>query len=563
MNSTLRSSKSSKRYLLTNKANSQTLSQASSAILDDLALIADELKDQGYTYESLLERREDYAAYLVTKGTKRYLCKIYPKKQVFTNHVAKSLVNRETEIADQIKRNFNYLVGYLDFFYTRNLVGLVYEYCTYGSLRTLLAYGNLTEAEAYLIMKDVFNALEELKFLGIVHRNLSPDYIMIDDKFSLKIHGYEFCELHSHKTLSPPDYLWFTTKGIRDPDSVPPEALFNKVCTFKTPLYSLGSLLYALFHSGRFPFAGESVEQVKVRLANNDTQVKLEVPPAQAQKLKSLLNGMLQVDARDRMSFVEVREFLNAEYLKIKHEEEIMRSQLIGKIKNIKEKLNASKLDSKKGGKQADIDLKKYTSIFETPLPAPAAIKKSFKIRGYGEKYVKQTLKLVESCRRTDIDDEYEMQTFPLKHPLYNEANRIPAQESLGMTQNSSFFRQSQSMTAGMMPKLFNSSHTRWQVRIGDFRGAHLQKRPRMADSMGSSLEGFRKKDSHNESQYEDMPTFKDTIRPEIVEPRTQQGLNAISARAPVPTKEQPGLQSKFAMTSRKEGPKVFNFQGT
>ena len=188
MNSTLRSTKSTKRFVLTNKTGSQTIAQLISAVLEDIPLLTEELKEQNYLYESILEKREDFAVYLVSKQGKKYLCKIYPKKQVFTNPVAKSLVNRETEIADQIKKNFNYLVGYADFFYTRSLVGLVYEYCAYGSLRTLLNYGNLTESEVYLIMKDVFNALEELKFLGIVHRNLSPDYIMIDEKFSLKTH---------------------------------------------------------------------------------------------------------------------------------------------------------------------------------------------------------------------------------------------------------------------------------------------------------------------------------------------------------------------------------------
>jgi hypothetical protein len=47
-------------------------------------------------------------------------------------------MNREYTIADLVKKNFNYLLCFNDFFYTKSYAVFVYEYCQSGTLYDLM-----------------------------------------------------------------------------------------------------------------------------------------------------------------------------------------------------------------------------------------------------------------------------------------------------------------------------------------------------------------------------------------------------------------------------------------
>ena len=391
---------------------------ASANILLDKALIAEEVKEHGYTYISILEKKEDYAVHLLEKGKKHFRTKIYSKKQLFSSPTLRFLLNQENAVGEMIRHNFNYLLAYSDFFYTRSFAMILYDHCPYGSLKTLLNYGELLMEEVFLIVKDLFNGLEELKFLGIIHRNLCPENILIDEKFALKIDGFEFCESHAHRTLSPPDFVYFL-KNLKEPQCTPPEALFNNVCTFKAPLYSLGAIFYALFHEGNYHIKEDNLEQIKIRLKNNDVQFSGKEELEKYGELKMVFHGLLQPNPRDRMSFVEIRDLINRMYSSLRDEEEHIRMRILVKIRNIKEKLQAQSMPTiKKGAKQpkassgaGNLEMKKYTSVFQSPLPAASTIKKLYKLpkeAGKDNKEVlmmNQTIDLAESLRRAEVPD--------------------------------------------------------------------------------------------------------------------------------------------------------------
>jgi serine/threonine protein kinase len=402
-------------------------------VLSNRNLLESELLDHGYAYESLIEKKGDWTVHKLEKNRKFFQAKAFSKKHVFINQVTKDLVNRELGIAELIKKNFNYLVAFHDFFYTRSYVVIVYEYCPYGTIRNLLQYGSLQSEEVSVIMKDIFNGLEELKFLGIIHKNLCPDCIYIDEKFHLKIAGYEFCEVQMHKVMIPPDYLNLQ-KMVKIPDCTPPEVLFNQVCTVKAPLYSVGAILFACYNRGRFHMGGENIGTTMFRLKNNEFKPQnckeIDKQPADT---RLLLIGLLQISSKDRMSFVEVRDFINRIYAEVKNQEDQHRASLLLKVKSIAEQIQASIINGSRKD-TGDAEMKKYPSIFRTPIPGPAAILKCLRNKGWSSVAIEETLNFAKNCKKSDIADEIEMKNFPSTIPLYPNSPRRGEKLSFGNT---------------------------------------------------------------------------------------------------------------------------------
>jgi serine/threonine-protein kinase ULK2 len=125
--------------------------------------------------------------------------KIVPKNNVFSDRSLRTLINQEISICNKVKHSFNYLVNFYEFFYTRNLAVFVYEYYEYGTFQNMFINDKMSLLEVILLMKDLFNGLEELKHMKIIHKNLNPECVYISNN-KLKIGGFEYCELNDcHK----------------------------------------------------------------------------------------------------------------------------------------------------------------------------------------------------------------------------------------------------------------------------------------------------------------------------------------------------------------------------
>lgn len=434
-------------------------------VLTDRNLLNDEFQEQGYTYHNLLEKKGDWTIHKVEKNRKMYQAKTFQKKSVFINHVLKSMIDRELQIAEQVKRNFNYLVSYTEFFYTRTFIVIVYEHCPHGTIKDLLKNGTLDNKEIFLIMKDLFNGLEELKFLGIIHRNLAPECVYIDEKFHLRIAGYEFCEPQAHKTMIPPDFLYFL-KMLKTPECTPPEVLMNHVCTFKAPVYSLGGLVFALFHRGKYHIECESTSEVITLVRNNDVNLQFSKKICETEKeLKVIIIGMLRLNPKDRLSFVVIRDFVNRMFAEYKPHEDQIRSGLLSTTKGIIEHLQSSMANGQQSS-MGEGELKKYQSLFHSPVPGPGAILKSLRNRGWNTESIEQTLRFAKNCRKSDIDEEREMKNLPMPNAFKSP---LPLKSSIGT------FASTMSLLSQTRNE-FTMTNTR-TFRINDFRRSLSKRR--------------------------------------------------------------------------------------
>lgn len=381
--------------------------------------IVEELKDFGFVYKERI-KQDKYASYHHVLSKKDFMAKIYIKKDIFKNQHLKKQMNREYKIGDLIKKNFSYLIGFHDFFYTKTFAVFIYEYCRSGTLEFLMGSSSLLEDnEKKIIIKDIYQGLEELRFLGIIHRNLNASCIYLS-KFSLKIGGYEFCEENDNKKMDPADFRFFE-ENVENYETVAPELHFNLVPTLKTPLYSFGVIIYQLFHEGNYHVKERSLKELKHRYINKDYQIRISNSVDNIRgrtKIRPVLYGLLRVNVKERMSFVDLREFIGLIHKDIKSKEEEMRYTFLNRRKHIEKALSlkSSKTRTKrirgaKSSKVLPLFLKKPT--LSRTIPDFAKLKKT--LSRYDESFMNQSIKLINTFKIPDPDQAVESKD---KYPI-------------------------------------------------------------------------------------------------------------------------------------------------
>jgi len=130
--------------------------------------------------------------------------------------------------------------------------------------------GKIPVEEALIIARQVTMGLMEAHELGVVHRDLKPQNIMIDKKGNAKIMDFGIA-----RSVEAPGV---TTTGmiVGTPDYISPEQAEGEEADQRSDIYSLGIILYEMV-TGSVPFKGETALSVAIK---HKTQI-----PADPKKL--------------------------------------------------------------------------------------------------------------------------------------------------------------------------------------------------------------------------------------------------------------------------------------
>jgi serine/threonine protein kinase len=142
------------------------------------------------------------------------------------------------------------IVRFIDVVETENNFYIVQEYCNGGDLRTKLnKEKQFSEAIATEYLTQLLNGFIELMTNGVIHRDMKPENILINNK-KAKIADFGFA-----KNVLSRSQLLRTLVGT--PLYMSLQMLKNDKYTSKCDIWALGLLYYEMLY-GRVPWSGKS-----------------------------------------------------------------------------------------------------------------------------------------------------------------------------------------------------------------------------------------------------------------------------------------------------------------
>jgi len=133
------------------------------------------------------------------------------------------------------------------------------EYVSGEDLKTMIRMSTgLTVGTVLSIGKQVCQGLAEAHSLGVVHRDLKPQNIMIDKGGNAKIMDFGIARSIREKGITGAGVM------IGTPEYMSPEQTEAKDVDQRSDIYSLGIILYEMA-TGRVPFEGETALSVAIK----------------------------------------------------------------------------------------------------------------------------------------------------------------------------------------------------------------------------------------------------------------------------------------------------------
>jgi len=136
---------------------------------------------------------------------------------------------------------------------------LTMEYVSGEDLKTLMRrIGPFTVGKTMHVARQICKGLAEAHRLGVVHRDLKPQNIMIDREGNVRIMDFGIARSIEGKGI--------TTAGVvlGTPEYMSPEQVDAKDLDLRSDIYSLGIILYEML-TGQVPFTGDTPLSVAVK----------------------------------------------------------------------------------------------------------------------------------------------------------------------------------------------------------------------------------------------------------------------------------------------------------
>jgi serine/threonine protein kinase/Tfp pilus assembly protein PilF len=176
------------------------------------------------------------------------------------------------------------------------------EYVSGEDLKSMIRMSTgFTVGTVLSIGKQVCDGLAEAHSLGVVHRDLKPQNIMIDKGGNAKIMDFGIARSIREKGITGPSIL------IGTPEYMSPEQAEAKEVDYRSDIYSLGIILYEMA-TGRVPFEGDTALSIAMKHKGEIPKDPKQLNPNLPEDLSGVILKCMEKDKAKRyQTAAEVR----------------------------------------------------------------------------------------------------------------------------------------------------------------------------------------------------------------------------------------------------------------
>lgn len=201
----------------------------------------------------------------------------------------------EREIEVLLRVSHPRIVPILDYGEVKSFAYIVMPYFASGTLQDRLDAGPLDPLEGARIVEDVSQALQHAHQQGVVHRDVKPSNVILDQDGNAYLSDFGFAQVGDVSLNLTGSAL------IGTPAFMSPEQCQGKAIDPRSDQYSLGVMLYQI-STGSLPFEGETPMAIAVKHINEPLPRPRRVNPHLPARIENILLKALAKEPQDRYS---------------------------------------------------------------------------------------------------------------------------------------------------------------------------------------------------------------------------------------------------------------------